>query len=258
MGGVVMKSRLILALGSLLLASCETTTPPTPYVGLTHAAFKLDVSDPGALHNEIAAAYATRRGAVADRPITRKEFVRFMVDSANEVLMKEELPAIVTPADINRVIDEIHTLRRRNVFDFFSYTPGEPVGIVDDWEERGIIPHAEADDVRKELLGEDSNSSSRAIWAFRSVYNASMGLWTDADFTRKIKTVDQMLKRLDGETPPDKSKTAYEMDSIGALFGWFLGGPLGSLIGSSAFSWAYYECPPADMGTWESPGYYIA
>jgi hypothetical protein len=235
-----------------LASACEDATSPTDSKGLSNPVFKRDIANPGKLHNEIARVFAARLADLGDEPVTRKQFVKLMVDATNETFRAQGLPSAVTSADINVGLNEVMDLHNRKVFDFFSCEPGDPAKIIDDWERRGIVSHADADGVRARLRKDPdvySSPASKALRGFDSVYFASMELWSDPTF--KLKNA---RRQLDDE-PPNKDTLRWDLDSIFFLLGMLLsGGTAGTVVGT-AVSLVFDMLPPADLGSWDCSDY---
>jgi hypothetical protein len=236
------------------LVGCNGAVSPD-YQGEDHPAFKQEVANPGILHNDIARAFAARLASqYGDQPLTRKQFVALMVSASNDAFRTEGLVPDVTAADINVGVNEIMNLRNRKVFDFFSYRPGDPEAILNDWEQRGIVSHTDARGIRARLKDPGavySGSRSKTLNGFDSVCLASVELWTSPDFNVTRRGGPQM-----DEPPPNKESLRFQMDSIFYLLGVGLtkSGTGGSVIGALA-SLAFEMCPPADPGGWDCSDY---
>jgi hypothetical protein len=206
--------------------------------------FRRSIANPGELHNRLAQAYALRRSG---KPITRREFVTNMVEAANDVLREEGLPPIVDRPDINRVVSELVRLRKDGVFDIFAENPGDPMDIVNTWEERNFLDSSTASALRARLLrltGEPAlaseSNTSELLRGFDSVRLASKEYWMQEASTRLDRRV------VNGLDPQKRQDYIYQMDAIGYVAGWFLGGGgVGAVIGGFVASWAFMEVPPA-------------
>ena len=236
---------------------CDEVNRPELSAGLTHPLFKQSIADPGALHNRLAQAYALRRSG---KPITRREFVTNMVEAANDVLREEGLPPIVDRPDINRVVSELVRLRNNGVFDIFAENPGDPIDIVNTWEQVHFLDSSTASALRARLLqstGElalaSQSETSELLRGFDSVRLASKEYWTQEASTR----VDRRV--VNGLDPQKRQDYIYQMDALGFVAGFLLGGGgIGGAIGGFAASWAFMEVPPADDDTgWNCSDYCV-
>ncbi|HEX5132623.1 MAG TPA: hypothetical protein VFX92_09055 [Candidatus Krumholzibacteria bacterium] len=239
---------------------CETVDAPLEsddYVGLSNPAFALDVENPGELHNRIGRAYISRH-AVGETPISRRDFVRNMVEASNEVLREEGLPLVVNATDINCVVDVIRELRREGIFDMFGEHPGDPEAIIAYWREKGVISAGLAAAAHErlqtpEVAGIPSTTmdghDAKSLQAFDSVYNASRELW--AQYGRHAAPI----RALAAASEMDPGRVALEVDAAGTLFGLILGGSLGGTIVGIVFSVAFYEVPPGNDPGWDCSDY---
>lgn len=250
---------LLAALLILVITACDSVDSipiQERNVGRPNPVFALGVDDPGRLHNEIVKAYAARR-PFGERATTRVEFVRTVVAASNEAFAAEGLPPVVTGRDVEQVLAMIHELREEGVFDFFSKT-GDPLAIIDYWESKGVVSASDAAAIRARLESVNNVSDqpvlvegyeSEAVRAFDSIYAASKDLWSNRLAYKNLKSTGTRPSLL------TRQETMYELDAIGTIFGWFLGGPAGGTFGAMVFSIAFIEVPPDGGGGWDCSDY---
>ena len=244
--------------GVLAMSACDSVNSPLTSMSSKtgpNPVFAMSVDDPSRLHNEVVRAYAAKH-PFGGPPVSRAEFVRTIVTATNEAFAAEGLPPTVEARDVNRVLSMIYELRRANVFDFFSTKTGDPVAIIDYWEAKGVVSASDAESARNRLgrsatLNRTSSADfqSPTMEVFDSVYLASRDLWTNRHAENNLKragTGPKLLSRQD---------IMFELDAIGTLFGWWLGGPAGGTFGGILFSVAFIEVPPDGGGGWDCSDY---
>jgi hypothetical protein len=247
-------------LATAVVSACDSVTGPSTSTlpgADTNPVFAMSVNDPGRLHNEVVRAYAARR-PLGGPAVTRADFVRTIVAASNEAFAAEGLPPVIEARDVDRVLSMIYELRRAGVFDFFSTKTGDPGAIIDYWEAKGIVTAADAAEARGRLgLGTSAphrsspavEPESGAMKVFDSVYVASRDLWTHRRAENNLKRAGTGPKLL------TRDETMFELDAIGTLFGWWLGGPAGGTFGGILFSVAFIEVPPDGGGGWDCSDY---
>lgn len=256
-----------LLVGSLLMPilaiSCgdviepESTSEAVPF---SHAVFRFDVTDPGALHNAVVTAYTARRSFGSSRTLTRVEFVTTMVAASNDVLVENGLPAAASALEVEALLRPLLELRNRGIYDIFDKDRLDLVGAIDYWESIGVFSSADARLFRKtlyngraepgfrpDLLSTQSTEVSDAYGLFEEVYRASAELWYGVGIPTPAfgERVTNMNRDQDG----------IIMDALGAVIGTFLGGGYGGIIGGALFSVMYFQDLPPDGGGWDCSDY---
>lgn len=237
-----------------LAAACDSVDSPSMSAkSVPNDVLAMDVGDPGGLHNDMVRAYAVRRPLA--QPPTRAEFVKACVTASNEAFASEGLPPAVLASDVEKVLSMIHELQHAGVFDFWAKS-GDPIAIIDYWEAKGIVSPADAAGVHLRLSCSAPDTqltrkptASRAVWVFDSVYQGSRELWTHRHTEKNLKDAGI------GPNLLTKEETMFELDAIGTLFGWFLGGPAGGTFGGFLFSIAFLHIPPDGGGGWDCSDY---
>lgn len=136
---------LLLSFLSCSLHSCGggSSTSPEPTENEIFTDFKdmpVLFESPGTIHNEVLRAFHRRHNLITGGKLRKREFVRLVTRSFNEVMSARGIRGRVTQSDIRTLVGQFEALRQRGVFDFFKPYDTFPAEAFDILAAEKIIP----------------------------------------------------------------------------------------------------------------------